>query len=127
MDDGTILSISGIGAKPKKMGIFDWNKQYTGVVGDGNWTKIYRVPSSNPNKAVTWAKNNYVGKNSSYGISTNFRSTDPTYCSKIAWHSYYFGDTASKNKARPAGGHIILPYSLPKYFGLEAKLILVWD
>lgn len=125
--NGTILSIEGPGKTPQALSIMDWNKRYTGRPGDGKWTKIYRVPNSAPDRAANWASYSYSGKNISYGISTDYSSKNPTYCSKIGWQGYYYGAAGLSNKAKIPAGKIVLPYNLHTYFTQQAKLILTWD
>ena len=87
-----------------------------------NWTEIWRprqgVGSSAANYAdyKFWSSTHGLKKNRhiTYGLGAGPRTTDPNYCSKMVWQSFWFG-TGSKNVATGTPA-FITPNALPTYF-----------
>jgi len=117
-----ILSIPGAGKKVHVIALSKWLQDY----GDGlfDWTRVYRVGSSTAaKKAASWATQNYQGTSYAYGITSNYLTKDPTYCSKIVWQSYLFNQSLVVQPTNAA--NIIAPYDLPTYFVNSANLTKV--
>lgn len=113
LSDGTILSIEGPGSKPVAYGIPQWVQKYQ--VKEGSWTKIYRPKNAyKPSSAATWGASNIRGKNFTYGITNDTLKLNPTYCSKIVFQSYWFGNT--NNGDGMLLPSLVTPYGLPNVF-----------
>lgn len=90
------------------------------------WIQIWRLPdSSMANKCATYADKTFwnstggykKNKNYDYLISTNTRSMNPTYCSKLVFHSFYYGSgDAEVIKPNMINLTFIMPGALPNLF-----------
>lgn len=125
LGNGTILSIAGPGSNPEALGILEWSRRYNSEPGD--WTKIYR-PSSiyQPSLAESWAKNHYLNKKFSYGITTDLFSENPTYCSKIVWQAYFYASGYGQMGYKQPLTKIALPYNLIDYFDTTPIHVATW-
>ncbi|MFB4212872.1 peptidoglycan amidohydrolase family protein [Shouchella sp. JSM 1781072] len=79
-------------------------------------TKVLRPSEANRSKANVWVTNNYYIKNKqpTYKINTELAKTNPSYCSKIVWQSYWYGAGSSVVRQPTAG--VIVPYALEASF-----------
>lgn len=123
IDNSTILHISGS------------NTSYTSTMSWSKWKSTYksknmvfRVPNSTiASKAADWVKNNYLGKKPGYKITSNWRSTSPTYCSKIVWQGYYFGTGSAPVLKAPVEPFYIQPRTIASYFNKSYAPALVFS
>lgn len=118
-----IISIIGTGYTPSTMSFIDWKAKYNkDTLFTKRWTKVYRVGSTTyATNAGTWAYNNYYGKSYKYGVTSNYLTKDPTYCSKIVWQAYLNAGTPLVYQPTNTS-NIVFPYELPNYFTSSAKL-----
>ena len=108
MNDISIIHIRGYGHRVSTISHTSWLELYS-----GGWTKVYRHTNSDAAwQAAGWARTNYYNSNAEYAISLDPTVTNPTYCSKIVWQSYYFIRPGAYADP-PANGAVILPYDLP--------------
>lgn len=113
LGNNSILSIEGYGAHPSVKTIFQWMVERNSK--KDKWTKVYRPKAAyKPAKAANWGNNNIRGKNVDYGFSGATTSLNPTYCSKIVFHSYWYANNNGNGMVLPAS--LISPYSLPNVF-----------
>ncbi|MCI1171878.1 CHAP domain-containing protein [Enterococcus faecalis] len=112
LGDGTILSIDGPKKHPSTISLFQWMIVRNST--KDTWTKVYRPKAAyKPAQSANWGNNNIRGKNFSYGITGAPTSLDPTYCSKIVFHSYWF---ANNGNGMIIPGRLVSPYALPNMF-----------
>lgn len=118
-----IISIIGPGYTPSTMSFVDWKAKYNkDTLFTKRWTKVYRVGSTtHATNAGTWAYNNYYGKSYKYGVTSNYLTKDPTYCSKIVWQAYLNGSTPLVIQPTNTS-KVVFPYELPNYFLSSANL-----
>ncbi|KAG6462884.1 hypothetical protein O3G_MSEX013515 [Manduca sexta] len=91
-----------------------------------DWTTVYRCPDADTARmAAGWADRNYYSptggekkvKHITYKLTTDIWSTNPSYCSKLVIHAYYFGTGARKViKDLSLIGRLIVPSTIPSYF-----------
>lgn len=96
-----------------------------------DWTTVYRCPDNSAAKAAArWADRTYYSPTGGakkvihidYGITANFRSTNPSYCSKLVIQAYYYG-TGSKSVIKNMSGvGIVVPNAIPNFFLSPYKL-----
>ncbi|MFC6200310.1 hypothetical protein ACFP1L_00200 [Lactiplantibacillus nangangensis] len=95
----------------------DWAKNHI-----KNWIEIWRPRNGIGSSAATyadatfWSSTHGTKKNRhiTYGIVAGPRTTNPNYCSKMVWQSFWFG-TGNKNVATGTPA-FITPKALPTYF-----------
>ena len=108
MNDISIIHIRGYGHTLSTISHASWLELYS-----GGWTKVYRHTNSDVAwDAATWARTNYYNSNAEYALTVDFTVTNPTYCSKIVWQSYYF-IRPGVYAVMPSNGALVLPYDLP--------------
>jgi glucan-binding YG repeat protein len=128
VSDNVILDIPNKYSTTRVKSAKKWLDQYT---AEGDWVKIYRLPSAYSyiaNRAADWAYKNYYSSNGGteqdikpeYDITPSLYSTDPTYCSKIVWQAYFFG-TDEYVVSGAFSTNIVPPYSLISYFNYQYK------
>ena len=123
IDSSTILHISG--SSTSKTSTLSW----------GRWKEIYknknmvfRVPNTRvATQAADWVARNYRGKSPGYKITSDWRSTSPTYCSKIVWQGYYFGTGSTPVMKKPVEPFIIQPRTIAQYFNQSYAPALVFS
>nr|XP_021182739.2 uncharacterized 30.3 kDa protein [Helicoverpa armigera] len=116
------------GGKGWQNGIPDNNRQITKHkwfdIHASDWTTVYRCPDAGiASQAARWADRKYYNPNEgstktihiTYALTTNFQTTNPSYCSKLVLQAYYYG-TGSNKVIRNPGNAIIVPTSIPTYF-----------
>lgn len=123
--NGTILSIDGYGNIPRTKTIFEWMRD-TKAQNPKAWTKVYRPNSTFYRNlaAGKWGNDNVKGKNIKYGLGGGVLSTNPTYCSKIVMHCYYYANKNGENMVVPS---FISPYALPNLFLKGTTHIVTWN
>lgn len=112
IDSSTILHIAGSNtSKVTTMSWSTWKNTYK------THNMVLRVPNSTvANQAANWVINKYKGKSPGYKITTDWRGTSPTYCSKIVWQGYYFGTGSTPVMKPPVEPLIIQPRTIATYF-----------
>lgn len=128
--DNQVLEMPGyIRNKMKKVGYAKNNnrkiiKDIWYELHNHDWITVYRCPdAAAANAAADWAYRNYYNPtcgtikavNITYKITLNLLSKNPSYCSKLVLHAYYFGTTMI-NQKKLWKYQFIFPLSLPKYF-----------
>ena len=104
----SLLHIAGFGESVTTINLDNWHNRYTSE----GWTKVYRNPNSSvAENAAQWAVDTYFNSSAVYMLTQDVSSTYYTYCSKIVWQSYYYGNSPSAASYLASG--YILPYSLP--------------
>lgn len=112
-----VLHIANKNSKPAVMSLNKWIARYGTEYNPGlSVTWVYRHSNRTvANQAGNWARDNYRGKQYSYGITTGIYSKNPTYCSKIVWQAYHYGPSGASFMKVPLL-RIVQPYQLPTYF-----------
>ncbi|XP_075972647.1 putative 30.3 kDa protein [Anticarsia gemmatalis] len=98
-----------------------------------DWTTVYRCPDRGvANQAASWADRNYYNPSGgskktihiTYRITPDIWKKNPSYCSKLVIHAYYFG-TGKKKVIRDLSviGRAIVPSTIPSYFLSPYKLV----
>lgn len=98
-----------------------------------DWTTVYRCPdSAAATAAARWADRNYYNPSGgstktihvTYKLTTDIWSKNPSYCSKLVIHAYYFG-TGSKSVIKNLSviGRVIVPSTIPSYFLSPYQLV----
>ncbi|MEF9992726.1 MAG: hypothetical protein RRZ84_07355 [Romboutsia sp.] len=107
----SIIHIEGVGKKASLITTNEFKKKYSN--NGKNWIRVYRHKTSTAGRqASIWALNNYINNsNHTYKITTDRKSTNETYCSKIVWQAYYYGAGSSSVASTSLTG-IITPYGL---------------
>uniref|UniRef100_A0A2A4JTC1 Uncharacterized protein n=1 Tax=Heliothis virescens TaxID=7102 RepID=A0A2A4JTC1_HELVI len=116
------------GGRGWQTGIKDNNRQITKDrwfdVHASDWTTVYRCPDTGiAQQAARWADHKYYNPSGgskktihiTYALDPNFKSTNPSYCSKLVLQAYYFG-TGSNKVIRNPGNTLIVPTTIPTYF-----------
>lgn len=112
IDNKTILHIAG--SKTSYTSTMSWST-WKNIYKTNN--RVYRVSNSNiASRAADWVKRNYYNKKPGYQITSNWRSTSPTYCSKIVWQGYYFGTGSAPVMKKPVEPFYIQPKAMAIYF-----------
>ena len=124
IDNNNILHIAG--SNTNKITTLTWS-QWKDRYRYRHSNRVFRVPNSTiANQAANWVIRNYKGKSPGYGISSNWRSTSPTYCSKIVWQGYYFGTGSAPVMKKPIEPFIIHPKLMASYFNRGYAPIAVY-
>lgn len=96
-----------------------------------DWTTVYRCPNRGAaNGAAVWADHTYYNpsggakklKHITYMITTNLRSTNPSYCSKLVVQAYHYG-TGKRAIKNLSGVGVIVPSTIPNFFNKGYKLV----
>ncbi len=111
IDSETIVNITGPGTHPHKVSISKFIKDSK----KGGWIKLYRANDyyEGANAAI-WMDKTYVDSGAEYVLTENINSLDETYCSKMIFQAYHFGNGGTvwgKDEGGPKG--IIFPQSVP--------------
>lgn len=94
-----------------------------------SWITVYRYPDSAvADTAARWAYRNYYNPidgpiktiHITYKITWNFLTINPSYCSKLVLHAYYFGTNATF-KEKLFKYQLVFPMELFKYFRKSLK------
>lgn len=103
-----------------------WFDQYS-----FHWIYVYRYPDSVvADAAARWAYRNYYNPTDGptktvdikYQLTWNILSKNPSYCSKLVLHAYYFGTNATVRE-KLCNYELIFPTDLHKYFRKSLKNI----
>lgn len=90
-----------------------------------DWTTVYRCPDGNVARdAANWADYNYYNPKGgakklihvTYRLTTDMKSKNPSYCSKLVIQAYYFGTGRRQVISNSIAGRIIVPTSIPTFF-----------
>ncbi|CAK1551609.1 unnamed protein product [Leptosia nina] len=90
-----------------------------------DWTTVYRNRDrAVAQQAAVWADHNYYNPRGgakktihvTYRITTDIRSKNPSYCSKLVIQAYYFGTKKKVIRGLDISGRIIIPTNIPIYF-----------
>jgi len=137
IDSNRVLHIAG----PKKTTSIvtwqTWKNTYGKTKGNPKkWTKVYRHKNSTyANKAGSWAYNNYwnskgaksQNKKPKYSLGGGLVITNSTYCSKIVYQAYQFGNRNAKGAGflmkSPFTG-VVSPYKLPQLFKKDSPKLV---
>lgn len=96
-----------------------------------DWNSIYRCKNSNiASKAANWADRNYYNPNGGskktiridYGITSYFPSTNPSYCSKLVMHAFWYGSGSAPVLYDVGTWNTIVPTSIPNFFTPQYSL-----
>lgn len=133
--DNMVLEMAG-GVGCWKNGIISNNRQ---IAKDKwydehavDWTTVYRcADEAVAREAATWANLTFYNsadeimksKHITYAITTDVWKVNPSYCSKLVIHAYYYG-TGKRNviKELTMLGKLIVPTVIPWYFQSPYKL-----
>ena len=130
--DNVVLDMPGPDFKKgtRQISQQQWIDKYTSK----GWVKVYRCPDSNVAKqAARWADRNYYSSNGTatqdifpeYKITTNLYSKNPSYCSKLVFHAYYFGTGSTPVMQNLFRYSLVPPYDLIAAFNLNYQPKLV--
>lgn len=90
-----------------------------------HWTSVYRCKDSSVAvKAANWVDRNYYNPNGGskktisidYGITNYFPSTNPSYCSKLVLHAYWYGSGNLPVINDMFTFATVVPTNIPNYF-----------
>jgi len=96
-----------------------------------DWNTIYRCKNSNiASKAANWADKNYYNPNGGttktikidYGITYNFTSKNPSYCSKLVTQAFWYGSGNAPVMYNIANYSLIIPTQIPELFTKDYAL-----
>ncbi|XP_045520030.1 uncharacterized 30.3 kDa protein-like [Pieris brassicae] len=118
------------GGRGWQNGIKDNNRQISKHawfdVHSSDWTTVYRNrDASVAHAAALWADHNYYNPSGgakktihvTYKITTDIKSKNPSYCSKLVIQAYYFGTGKRKVISNlSVSGRVIVPTNIPIYF-----------
>lgn len=96
-----------------------------------NWVQIWRIPDKNmANKCATYADHTFWNSSGGYTknrhydyfIGPNTLSMNPTYCSKLVFHAFWYGSGSAPVMQNYASGlTFIAPNALPNIFTKSYK------